>query len=778
MTISKPDLMNSSLAVWPSIPGYKILAQLHANDRTVVYRAVALEGSSEAISANQSTPLLSKERTVIIKLLCKTTISFGEISRFRNQAAITQFLKHPGISQIYHLGEYQQQPMIVMEDFGGISLDLYIKNLYINRLATSKEPLLDTKEGTALNTQVNTLREANSDDNRSSEKPQLELLQFLSIAVQIADILAAIHRKNIIHKDIKPHNILIHPPSGRIQLIDFSLSSLLPREQQGIHPPEALEGSLAYLAPEQTGRMNRGVDYRSDFYALGVTFYELLGGQLPFQEQEALALIHCHIAKQPSPLRQLNKAVPETVGAIVAKLMAKNPEDRYQSATGLKHDLEACLHDLKDNGTVSSFPLGRHNPNPPFILSEKLYGRQHEVQTLMDGFEAAATGATKMILIGGFSGIGKTAVVNEVHKPILEKRGYFISGKFDQLNRTRPFSAVIAAFEHLIEQLLESGAEAVEQWKDKILTALNGQGQVIADLLPELTQLIGPQSAIAPLSGTAAQNRFNQVFQQFIQVFSQPEHPLVLFLDDLQWADLASLQLLEALATQSDGHLLLLGAYRDNEVFPAHPFNKMVETLTALGCAPEQIILYPLATETLNQLTADTLRCPPKDALALTQLIYNKAKGNPFFTTQYLKSLQKEGLITFQPEAQCWQYDLETISQETLTDDVVALMLQQLRQLPESAQKALKLAACIGNVFDLNTLSIVCDRTPHQTAAALWEALQSGMILPVNEAYKFYQQPATATFSAAPLSNSSTEIAEGLASEGSASEGLTSDNLA
>lgn len=360
MIASAPGFADSPLAAWPSIPGYEILARLYKNKRTAIYRAIRTQNRDEALPPETS--------TVIIKLLCKTALEFEEIARFRNQVAIACLLNVPGTAQVYELSEYQQQPMIIMEDFGGLSLDRYMQQHDLER----------------------TLESDASIEDHPTDQRALSLQQFLAIGIQIADILAAVHQKNVIHKDIKPHNILIHPPSGRIQLIDFSLSSQLPREQQGIHPPEALEGSLAYLAPEQTGRMNRGVDYRSDFYALGVTFYELLSGRLPFQTQDALALIHCHIAKQPPNLHTLNAAVPKIIAAVVEKLMAKNPEDRYQSAIGLKYDLEVCLSAWKETGNIPVFPLGRHNQAPPFIVSEKLYGRENETQTLMSEFASVA----------------------------------------------------------------------------------------------------------------------------------------------------------------------------------------------------------------------------------------------------------------------------------------------------------------------------------------------------------------------------------------------------
>ncbi|MEM8614770.1 MAG: AAA family ATPase, partial [Cyanobacteria bacterium P01_H01_bin.105] len=523
-------------------------------------------------------------------------------------------------------------------------------------------------------------------------------------------------------------------------LIDFGIASLLPKETQAIQSPKNLEGTLAYLAPEQTGRMNRAIDYRTDFYVLGATLYQLLTGQLPFTDKDPLELIHCHIAQIPTAVNQINADVPPTVAAIVTKLMAKNAEDRYQTALGLRYDLEQCLAQWKNQGKITDFALGQRDLNEHFLIPEKLYGRETEVRTLLDAFDRAAQGTLEIILVAGFSGIGKTAVVNEVHKPIVRQRGYFSKGKFDQLNRNVPFSAFVQAFRNLMGQLLGESDADLSNWKDKILQAVGESGQVLIEVIPELEHIIGPQPAVAELSGNAAQNRFNLLFSQFVQVFATPDQPLVIFLDDLQWADSASLNLLKLLTDESDiGHLLVLGAYRNNEVFPAHPLMLVLDEVQKHRANLQTLTLEPLAERDISQLVADTLRCSVELSMPLSQLIYQKTKGNPFFTTQFLQGLYEDGWITLAPETGCWQCNLTQVRQLTLTDDVVEFMVRRLQQLPGATQDVLKLAACIGNQFDLSTLAVICETNQDRVATDLWQSLQAGFVIPQSETYKFFQ---------------------------------------
>ncbi|MEH2433563.1 MAG: AAA family ATPase [Nostoc sp.] len=666
----------------PHLPGYAIVEQLYAGSQTIVYRAVQK----------------SSQRPVVIKLLQQDYPTFSELLQFRNQYTITKNLNIPGIAHPYSLEAYGNSYALVMEDFGGISLRDYTQN------------------------------------------HSLSLREILEIARQIANILHDICQHRVIHKDIKPANILIHPESQQVKLIDFSIASLLPRETQEIQNPNVLEGTLAYLSPEQTGRMNRGIDYRSDFYALGVTLYELLTGQLPFESNEPMELLHCHLAKLPLAPHSINPEIPAIVSEIVLKLMAKNAEDRYQSALGLKHDLECCLNQWKATGRIETFVLGQRDVCDRFMIPEKLYGRETEVATLLKAFERVANGSSEMMLVAGFSGIGKTAAINEVHKPIVRQRGYFIKGKYDQFQRNIPFSAFMQAFRDLMAQLLSESNVQLAEWKAKILAAVGENGQAIVDVIPELERIIGQQPPVPELSGSAVQNRFNLLFQKFIQVFTTLEHPLVMFLDDLQWADSASLNLLQLLMSEaSSGYLLILGAYRDNEVFPAHPLMLTLEQIQQAEAIVNTITLEPLVEITVNQLVADTLSCPQELAQPLTQLVYQKTQGNPFFTTQFLKALHEEGWIQFQPELGYWQCDLASVRQLALTDGVVEFMALQLQKLPVDTQEVLKLAACIGNQFDLKTLARVSETSLVNMASNLWTALQEGLILPISETYKFFQ---------------------------------------
>ncbi|HEY9834436.1 MAG TPA: AAA family ATPase [Stenomitos sp.] len=583
--------------------------------------------------------------------------------------------------------------------------------------------------------------------------------EFLPLAIQITQTLEGLYQNRVIHKDIKPQNILINPETKQIKIIDFSISSLLPRENLVLQNPNGLEGTLAYMSPEQTGRMNRGIDYRTDFYSLGVTFYQLLTGQLPFWSPDPMELVHCHIAKIAIPPIEVNPAIPEMVNNIVLKLMAKTPEDRYQSAYGISQDLEICWQQWQTQKTIAFFALAKRDICDRFVIPEKLYGRETEVATLLAAFDRVAKGTTEMMLVSGFSGIGKTAVVNEIHKPIIRQRGYFIAGKFDQFKRNIPFSALVQAFQNLMQQLLAETDAQLHQWKVKILTALGENAQVIVDVIPELERIIGKQLPVPELSGSAAQNRFNLLLQKFIAVFTNQDYlspashypithtPLVIFLDDLQWADSASLRLIQLLMSQShSSYLLLVGAYRDNEVNFAHPLRVTLDEIRKANqdnlnsySRVNHITLTPLDQPNLNRLIADTLSCPLERAMPLTELVAQKTQGNPFFTNQFLKFLYEDGLIAFDFASKYWQCDMAKLRSITASEDVVEFMSNQLKKLPLKTQNVLKLAACIGNSFDLNTLSVVYKKSPLETATDLWTAMQEGVIIPISEVYKFFQ---------------------------------------
>ncbi|MHC5735187.1 AAA family ATPase [Nostoc sp.] len=670
-----------------NIPGYKVSEELYNGSRTIVYR-----GYRETDSL-----------PVVIKLLKNPYPSFSELLSFRNQYTIAKNLNSPLIVQTYSLEPYQNSYALVMEDFGGISL-----------------------------------KEWGVGSGKWGVRRNLEsLIEFLEIAIALCNTLDILYRDRIIHKDIKPANILINPETKQVKLIDFSIASLLPRETQTLMNPNVLEGTLGYISPEQTGRMNRGIDYRTDFYSLGVTFYELLTGELPFHSNDPMELVHCHLAKLPPMLGDREK-IPQVLCDIVMKLMAKNAEDRYQSALGLKFDLENCLHQLQVDGEIQSFEIARRDVCDRFIIPDKLYGRETEVETLLQAFERVSTGATEMMLVAGFSGIGKTVVVNEVHKPIVKKRGYFIKGKYDQFQRNIPFSAFVQAFRDLMEQLLTLSDAQIQQFKTKILAVVGDNGQVIIEVIPELSRIIGQQPPAIELSGTAAQNRFNLLFQKFTQVFTSVEHPLVMFLDDLQWSDSASLMLIQLLMADTK-HLLLIGAYRDNEVNPAHPLMLTLNDIQKTAATINTITLVPLSQWQVNQLVADTLKCTKDSALPVSQLVFQKTQGNPFFAIQFLKALHQDGLIEFDLDLGYWQCDITQINQQAVTDDVVKFMVFQLQRLPQSTQSVLQLAACIGNQFDLATLAIVWESSEIETAASLWKALQEGLILPISDVYKLYQ---------------------------------------
>ncbi len=663
-----------------ALPGYNFIEALHEGVNTVIYRAFKQ----------------SDQTLAIVKALKAEYPSLEELTRLRHEYKILKLLLDiEGIVEPIALENHYNNLALILADFGAESLKKYISDR------------------------------------------ELSLTEFLTIAIQLASTFTQLHQAKIIHKDIKPHNIVINPETGQVKIIDFSIASRLEKENQSISNPNLLEGSLAYMSPEQTGRMNRSIDYRTDFYSLGVTFYQMLTGSLPFNATDPLEFVHCHIAKTPIPPQELNPKIPLAVSEIVMKLLAKTAEDRYQSSLGLKADLETCLTQLQTDGEISHFIVGQLDSYSQFSIPQKLYGREIEVATLLEAFDRVSSGTTEMMLVSGYSGIGKSCLVHEVHKPIVRQRGYFISGKFDQFKRNIPYASLIQAFQELMRQLLTETDDQIAVWKSKLLEALGSNGQVIIDVIPEVERIIGSQPVVPQLGPLESQNRFNRVFQQFIHVFSQPEHPLVLFLDDLQWADLPSLKLIQLIMTDPDSqYLLLIGAYRDNEVSATHPLILTLEEIQNTGAIVNNIILRFLDIAHVSQLVADTLRSEISKAKPLAELVFNKTQGNPFFLTQTLKSLYQENLLSFDFQQGIWQWNIEVLLGISITDNVIELMVSQIQKLSQNTQNVLKLAACVGDKFSLDVLAIVNEKSQSETALDLWEALQAGLVLPLNQSYK------------------------------------------
>lgn len=560
----------------------------------------------------------------------------------------------------------------------------------------------------------------------------VELDSFFNLAIRLSTILAELHRQNITHRNLNPRGILHNPATGEVWLADLSLAVKAADEVQDSLPPHLLRGMLAYASPEQTGRMNRATDYRTDFYSLGVTFYELLTGRLPFDSSDALELIHWHIAKTPTAPADLDPKIPEPLSRIVMRLLAKTAEDRYQSALGLRADLEVCSREWAAKGRIASFALGERDVSDRFLIPRKLYGRERDVEEMVAAFDRTCEGQTTMMLVAGYSGIGKTSLIQELYKPIVRQRGYFISGKFDQVARGTPFGALIQAFRALVQQLLGESEERLAPWRDRLSAALGANAGVLAEVIPEIELIVGKQPLPPPVGPVEALNRFQSVFQNFVGALARPGRPLVVFLDDLQWADAATLGLLQPLLT-SPGiqSLFLMGAYRDNEVDAAHLLTRTFGGLESAGVALRRVDLGPLQLPDLTRFIGDTLRCQQTEAAPLAGLVWEKTAGNPFFIIQSLKTLKQEGLLRFDYERGSWTYRIDEIVGAAMTDNVIALIRQKIQRVSAKTQRALTLASCIGNSFDQQTLAIVSEQSPETTADVLKEAIGDRLILPV-----------------------------------------------
>lgn len=666
-----------------SLFDHEIIKQLHSGARSRVYRARAADGTALIVKKpNQQFP------------------SFQQLAQFKREYAIARRCRHPGVAHPLALQLHGGCWTMIVEDCGGQALDQVVRAQVAAR--------------------------------RMPSQPALALDDFFDIALQLCAALDEVHRQGVIHKDINPANLVWNGGRRLLQLIDFGIACELPYESQGIANLQTLEGTLRYMAPEQTGRMNRRVDWRADFYALGATFYELLAGQAPFETGDEMELVHCHIARSPDWSHPALASLPGQLLPIIQRLLEKNADQRYQSLQGLRSDLEAC----RAQKPAQVLKLSDHNGR--FLVPQTLHGREDAIAVLLAAFERSAAGKCEMLLVAGHSGIGKSAVVNEVQKPIIARRGCFLSGKFDQLQRDVPYASLIQAFEGLVRQLLGQPEETLRQWSAKLHEALGSGIGMLVELIPQLALIVGPTDAVPASDPAQAQLRLDRLFPRFVEVFACAGHPLVLFLDDLQWADAATLRMIELLMVSCDKScMLFIGAYRDNEVSDAHPLIALRDKLRAREVRLSTLLLSALTEPQVAQMVSATVRVATHDCAPLTSICYRKTAGNPFFLNQFLASLNETGHLRYRAADDCWDWDLPAIEQAKYTDNVVEVLLEKIRRLPTVTQHLLQLAASCGNRFTLDTLALAVDRAPRRTQQDLWPALRAGLIQPLDERYKY-----------------------------------------
>lgn len=652
------------------LSSYELTEKLNESPGAFIYRAQKKENGE----------------TCVLKILKSKHPSPSDIARFRHEYDIIRDLNIDGI--------IKTREIIIEPDTIAIELE----NFY----------------GSRLKDMINT--------------PWLTIEKLLETAVKIVDILATLHQSGITHKDIKPQNILIKPESGEVKITDFGISSMITREQEELYNPGVIEGTLFYMSPEQTGRMNRSVDYRTDIYSTGITLYEMATGSPPFVSDDPMEVFHSHIARNPKPPSAINPDIPAVLSDVILRCLAKTAEYRYQSALGLSSDLKKCLEHFKNGESIPLFETGLNDISDRFNIPQKLYGREKETAVLLSSFDRVSSGGKEITLVSGAPGIGKSALIQEVQKPIVEKRGYYIFGKYDQFKRDVPYSAFIQAFQNLIKQILTESEEKIDLWKNNLLRALGSNGRIITEAIPAVEIITGEQPILHDLGSEESQNRFALVFKNFISVFAKREHPLVLFLDDLQWADSASINLLEKIILDKEiQSLYIIGAYRENEIGLSHPLNRIINTAQDAEQTTNTIALGPVNLEQLQKLIAETLKVNIKTTVPLAELIYNKTGGNPFFFIQFMKSLYDGRMLAFNPDSG-WEWDIEKIREMQVTENVLELMSDKISALKPEAIEILKVCACIGNRFDLETLSIVYEKPVEDILMDLSDPLYEGMI--------------------------------------------------
>lgn len=665
------------------LTGYKIKEEIFKSDNSSIYRGTRV----------------SDNYPVVIKLLNREYPTSKELSAFSREYEIMNRLSGDGIIKAYSIVKYNNSLAIIMEDIGG-------------------EPIATTLQSI-----------------------KAGIAEKLSLAIKMTHSLIQTHQQNIIHKDVNPTSFIWNYKTNQVKIIDFGISAELIRESPQSIDQNVLEGTINYISPEQTGRINRPIDYRTDLYSLGVTFYELFTGQLPITGEDESEIVYGHIAKAPIPPKDINPDIPTSLSQIIMKMISKTAEDRYQSALGVKKDLEYCFRMIEGLREINGFIPGEGDILDRFEIPHKLYGREAEIQMMIDVFEKAAAGQCELLLVSGFSGIGKSSLIQEIRKPVAGKKGYFISGKCNQIECNIPYHGIILALREMIKELLSETQSNLDIWKHHLLEALGCNGQVILDILPELEQIIGPQPKVFSLNPLESQNRFQLVFMDFIRVFAEREHPLVIFLDDLQWSDASTLELLKYILEASKAkYIYLIGAYRDNEVQDGHPLlhllNDLKNNFQGIDTPYHQITLKPLEPTAVNHLISDTLHCLPDDTESLTELILHKTKGNPFFIEKLMNTLYLQGSITFLPESRQWEFDLKKVEVEEISDNVVEFLVKGLESLPTNTLYILKIAACIGNQFDMKLLSQIDKISTEMLGRNLWIAIEKEIIIPLNNNYR------------------------------------------
>jgi predicted ATPase/GAF domain-containing protein/tRNA A-37 threonylcarbamoyl transferase component Bud32 len=662
--------------------GYTSVVPIYEGAETFVCRARRAEGGA----------------AVVLKQTKNEYPSAREIARLRREFLILRELELDDTPEVLALEEHKRGLRLVMADIGHPTL----------------REILDGQ--------------------------RLDIETILVLAISIAGALLAIHERRVIHKDITPRNILVDMSGPRVFLIDFGISARLSRELNARAGARSLEGTPLYVSPEQTGRMNRAVDARSDLYSLGVILYEMLVGQVPFQGQNFEDVIQAHLMRSPAPPHELKPAVPAPLSDIVMRLLAKTPEERYQSDAGLVFDLSECLRQWRERGAVGAFHLCARDRAPELRRAQRLYGRERDMEALLEALERARARGPELVLVSGYSGIGKSALVREIYKTISQYGGYFISGKFDQLARDVPLAPVFNAFRELTREILTESPASVTRWKEELLSALKGNGALLTELVPELAFVLGELPRVPELPPDQAKNRFELTLLDFLHVFASAAHPLVLFLDDLQWLDPASRRLLQLLLTDAfSEHLLIIGAYRENEVEGAHPLLSVIAEIERSGLRVTDIRLGPLEREMVHHLVADTLTTEPAEVHDLAELVCEKTKGNPFFAHQFLVTLNERSLLRFDPSAGAWVWDVEAIRRANVTDNVVELLIEGMKRLPAATQHLLMLAACVGHSFDYASLVVIAEKDPHDIATALWEAMKAGPIVSLDGDYRYLE---------------------------------------